>query len=232
MTRSTRMFEIIQILRMGSRPITAQMIADRLEVTKRTIYRDIAALQAMSVPIEGEAGLGYIMRAGFDMPPLMLTSEEVEALFVGAALLQRTGDAGLQQAARSATSKIASALPGGAAPDVPLRVSGWTAITPASISADTMRAYIREGDELQISYLDLQGARSERMLLPLALIYYVDVVVLAAWCCLRQDFRHFRIDRIVACKPTGQQRPERCRRLRFDWERSDPLRDVCRATPD
>ena len=224
MTRSTRMFEIIQILRQASRPVTAQAIADQLEVTKRTVYRDVAALQAMSVPVEGEAGIGYVMRSGFDLPPLMFTSDEVEALFVGAALLQRTGDAGLQRAARSATGKIAAALPDGRAPQVPHHVSGWTTIAPSS-TADSLRAHIRSGAELQITYDDLSDRRSQRTILPLAMIYFTDAVLLAAWCGLRQDFRHFRIDRIADYTPTGGHYPDRCQRLRFEWERSDPMRD-------
>lgn len=225
------MFEIIQILRQASRPVTAETIAAQLEVTKRTVYRDVAALQAMSVPIEGEAGVGYVMRAGFDLPPLMFTSEEVEALFVGAALLQRTGDAGLQKAARSATGKIAAALPGGQPPQVPLHVSAWTTITPNDL-ADTLRAHIRSSAELQISYDDLSDLHSTRTILPLAMIYFTDAVLLAAWCGLRQDFRHFRIDRIAECAPTGEHYPDRCRRLRFDWERSDPMRDYAMASRD
>lgn len=225
------MFEIIQILRQASRPVTAETIAAQLEVTKRTVYRDVAALQAMSVPIEGEAGVGYVMRAGFDLPPLMFTASEVEALFVGAALLQRTGDAGLQKAARSATGKIAAALPGGEPPQVPLHVSAWTTITSSDL-ADTLRAQIRSGAELQISYDDLSGQRSTRTILPLAMIYFTDAVLLAAWCGLRQDFRHFRIDRIADCTATGDRFPDRCQRLRFDWERSDPMRDYAMARRD
>ena len=103
MSRSNRMFEIIQLLRSAERPMTAHDLAEALEVVTRTIYRDIAALQAMKVPIEGEAGIGYVMRAGFDLPPLMFTTEEVEAIVVGLALLRRTGDIGLQAAARNGT---------------------------------------------------------------------------------------------------------------------------------
>jgi len=225
MTRSTRLFEIIQILRAAPAPVTAQVIAEALEVTPRTVYRDMAALQGMRVPIEGEAGIGYVMRAGFDLPPLMLTTEEVEALFVGAALLQRTGDAGLQRAARSATGKIAAVLPGAKAPDVPLRVSNWTGIPDKGPRADDMRQFIRDSAALSIEYTDLSDTKSTRTVLPLAMIYYVDSVILAAWCELRQAFRHFRIDRINTCAPTGETYPDRCRRLRFEWEREAGTQD-------
>ena len=223
MSRSTRLFEIIQILRSTNAPVTARAMAEALEVTPRTVYRDMAALMAMRVPVEGEAGVGYMLRAGFDLPPLMLTPEETEALIVGAALLQRTGDAGLERAARSAIGKIAAVVPESAAHEVPLRVSGWTAISDQGMQADDLRGLIRDGAELEIGYTDLQDRATRRRVLPLALIYYVDVVVLAAWCEMRQAFRHFRIDRITACKATGQISVERCRRLRFEWERDTGL---------
>ena len=111
MSRSDRMFEIIQLLRRAEKPMTAQALADALEVVPRTIYRDIAVLQGMRVPIEGEAGIGYVMRRGFDLPPLMFTAEEVEAIVVGLALLRRTGDLGLQAAAGRVSGKIAEVLP-------------------------------------------------------------------------------------------------------------------------
>src|ERR1700687_1998827 len=113
MSRSNRMFEIIQLLRSAHGPMTSNELAEPCEVAPRTIYRDIASLQAMRVPIAGEAGIGYVMRAGFDLPPLMFTTEEVEAIVVGLALLQRTGDVGLQGAAETIGAKIAAVLPGG-----------------------------------------------------------------------------------------------------------------------
>ena len=111
MSRSDRMFEIIQLLRRAERPVTAQALADALEVVPRTIYRDIAALQGMRVPIEGEAGIGYVMRRGFDLPPLMFTAEEVEAIVVGLALLRRTGDLGLQAAAAGCPARSPRCCP-------------------------------------------------------------------------------------------------------------------------
>ena len=223
MTRSTRLFDIIQILRAAPAPVTARALADELEVVPRTIYRDIAALQAMRVPVEGEAGIGYVMRAGFDLPPLMFTAEELEALYVGMALLHRTGDPGLERAARRAGEKIAGALPGSARPEVPLHVSGWNRIPPASVGAELLRRSIRDEAEMQLTYLDLQERRSSRRVKPLALIYYVDAVVLAAWCGLRQDFRHFRIDRIETCVETGAIFAGEGARLREAWEAAGRL---------
>lgn len=216
MTRSTRLFDIIQILRAADAPVTAQKLAGELEVTKRTIYRDMAALQGMRVPIDGEAGIGYMMRAGYDLPPLMFSAEELEALYVGMALLHRTGDPGLERAARRAGEKIASALPGGP-PHVPLRVSGWNRIPKAGVDAQVLREHIRDTTELQIEYIDLQQARTVRVVRPVALTYYIDAVVLAAWCGLRHGFRSFRIDRIVAMDPTGVVFAAEAAQLRRDW---------------
>jgi len=222
MTRSIRMFDIIQILRSARAAVTARALADELEVTPRTIYRDVAALQAMRVPIEGEAGVGYVLRAGFDLPPLMFTSEELEALYVGMALLHRTGDAGLERAARRAGDKIATALPGGA-PQVPLHVSGWNRISQDGAEAARLRGYIRDETEVEIAYLDLEEHQTNRVIRPLALIYYIDVVVLIAWCTLRQDFRHFRIDRILECTPNGRRFVAESAALRDRWEKLNAL---------
>ena len=216
MTRSIRMFDIIQILRSARGAVTARALADELEVTPRTIYRDVAALQAMRVPVEGEAGVGYVLRAGFDLPPLMFTAEELEALYVGMALLHRTGDAGLERAARRAGEKIATAMPG-KAPQVPLHVSGWNRISQDGADAEQLRRYIRDEAEIEIAYLDLKERQSRRAIRPLALIYYIDVVVLIAWCTLRQDFRHFRIDRITECAPTGCHFTAEAAALRDSW---------------
>ena len=143
MSRSNRLFEIIQLLRAARKPLTAHGLAEALEVGSRTIYRDIAALQAMRVPIAGEAGIGYVMRAGFDLPPLMFTTEEVEAIVVGLALLKRTGDVGLQGAAETIGAKIAAVLPGdrdGDLTDLPFYVSSWGAGVPGCRDPSTCEA--------------------------------------------------------------------------------------------
>lgn len=224
MSRSTRLFEIIQILRQTDGPVTARAIADALEVTKRTVYRDMAALQAMRLPIEGEAGVGYIMRSGFDLPPLMFDPDELEAIVVGLALLGRTGDRGLERAAERAASKISDVLPDGATAPAPLRVSTWTQIPKGRVDTASLRRYIREEAELDITYRDLQDRRTRRAIRPLALIYYIDVVVLVAWCALRQDIRHFRVDRIDDCTRSEHPVTGPIDELRAAWERqsADP----------
>nr|WP_298686993.1 YafY family protein [uncultured Dongia sp.] len=200
--RSNRLFAIIQALRRARRPVTSADLAEKLEVTARTIYRDIAALQSMRVPIEGEAGIGYVMRAGFDLPPLMFNADEVEAIVVGMALLRRTGDKGLLDAAESVRGKIASVLPvddGRRIDAGNLHVSSWGVKASAAIDLKAVRRAIRDEQKLLISYRNEQGASGSRTVQPLAIVYYVEVVVLAAWCERKRDFRHFRLDRITGC---------------------------------
>lgn len=223
MPRSTRLFEIIQFLRNADSPVRAQDIAEALEVTKRTIYRDIAALQAMRLPIDGAAGVGYVMRSGFDLPPLMFTQDEVEALVVGLALLGRTGDIGLERAAVHAAAKISDVLPDDAQRSAPLHVSRWNSIPTGGAEASKLRQYVREDAELRISYRDLKDRRTTRDIKPLALLYYIDAVLLAAWCELRQGFRHFRIDRIECCTPTGQHFGAVSADLVKQWEKNNAL---------
>jgi len=198
--RADRLFEIIQILRTAQQPVTAEMLAHRLEVTVRTVYRDITVLQGQRVPIVGEAGVGYVMRAGFDLPPLMFTSDEVEAIVVGLGLLKRTGDTGLQDAAKRVSSKISSVLPDHGRKSIDtstLHVSDRGACAPSSISLSDVRAAIREEREIALTYGDANGSNTKRTIQPIAVLYFVEVVVIAAWCKLRKDFRHFRADRIV-----------------------------------
>lgn len=226
MRRSIRMFEIIQILRRADVPLTAAAIAAELEVTKRTVYRDVAALQAMRVPIEGAAGIGYVMRQGYDLPPLMFTADEVEAVVVGLALLGRTGDVGLARAAASAGGKIAAVLPAGgeAGPgQSPLYASTWNAVPAARVDLSLLRRAIRDEEMLRIGYIDGDDRHSARTIKPLAIIYYIDSVVLTAWCGLRRDFRHFRVDRIDDCAATARHFRGQGDRLRADWRRQHRL---------
>jgi predicted DNA-binding transcriptional regulator YafY len=224
MGRSNRMFEVIQVLRSTRKPLTAQAIAERLEVNKRTIYRDIVALQAMRIPIEGEAGIGYVMRRGFDLPPLMFDADEVEAIVVGLALLRRTGDAGLQRAAASVGTKIAEVLPQDTEQSIDTRmlhVSTWGASVPG-IDMKAVRRAIREERKIRLGYLDAGNQPTQRVVRPIALVYYVEVAVLAAWCELRDDFRHFRVDRIASLKLLTDRFAGQGNGLRELWETTRP----------
>ena len=199
MRRSNRLFEIIQILRAANRPMTADTLAQQLEVSTRTIYRDISALQMMSTPIEGEPGIGYVMRKGYNLPPLNFDLEEIEALRVGLALLSRTGDSALLRAGRRIHEKIDAlhgpadwlqVAPWGAAPDDPAK---------GCVSVSVLRDAIRSERKLELTYHDEKDCRTVRTVRPLALVYHLECVMLACWCELRAGFRHFRTDRIYGC---------------------------------
>jgi predicted DNA-binding transcriptional regulator YafY len=195
MRKATRLFEIIQLLRLAPRPLTAADMAARLEVGPRTVYRDIAALQGMRVPIDGERGLGYILRPGFDLPPLMFTPEETEALVLALALLHRTGDAGLHKAARAAGDKIAAAMPGKVLDTGTIHAWG-TPQTATGIDLSLVRRAIREERKLTLTYADQAGALTLRTIRPLAIIYYAAHSTLVGWCELRGALRNFRADRV------------------------------------
>ncbi|WP_170603290.1 helix-turn-helix transcriptional regulator [Ruegeria arenilitoris] len=199
MRRSTRLFEIIQILRVSKGPVTAEELAAKLEISVRTVYRDIAALQAQRTPIEGEAGVGYMMRRGYDLPPLNFDPEEVEALWVGLSMLARTGDSTLQKAADRVCRKIEALR----APSDWLQVAPWgTPIDdPANgcVPVANYREAIRKERKIRISYQNSDEIRTDRVVRPVALIYHIECTILAGWCELRNGFRHFRTDRIWSC---------------------------------
>ncbi len=211
--RSIRMFDIIQLLRKATQPLTAQQMADALEVTKRTIYRDIAALQSTRVPIEGAAGIGYILRPGFDLPPINFDVEEAEAITVGLSMIARTGDKGLERAAARAARKLSDATE----LSETLYSSSWGAKAPAGVDLSAIRDAIRQEAKIELSYCDVNGAASARIILPVALIYYSEAVVVAAWCEMRRDFRHFRPDRMIACTILPHRFTGQGQALRREW---------------
>ncbi|HWT99852.1 MAG TPA: YafY family protein [Terriglobales bacterium] len=199
MRRADRLFDIIQALRRAGGPLTAAQLAEQLEVTVRTVYRDIASLQASRVPIEGAAGLGYMLRQGFDLPPLMFTRDEIEAILVGARLIKRTGDPGLQAAAEGVLSKLSVALPPHLRDHLdlaPVYVSPAGAVTPQQADLNDIRTAIRDRRKLRLSYVDAEGQATDRVVLPLAIAYFVEATLLCGWCELRQGQRNFRLDRI------------------------------------
>ena len=218
MRRSSRLFEIIQILRGAAGPVTADALAEGLEVSTRTIYRDISALQAMRTPIEGEAGLGYMMRRGYDLPPLNFDAEEVEALHVGLSMLARTGDSALQEAARRICRKIEAlhedtswlqVAPWGAPPDDPTR---------GCVSIADLRDAVRDECKLRLTYRNGQDQESQRVVRPVAVIYHLECTMLAAWCELRGGFRHFRTDRIWGCERLEDRFAGQGNALRMVWQ--------------
>jgi len=220
MRRADRLFDIIQLLRLARAPVTAAAIAAELEVAPRTIYRDIASLQASRVPIEGAAGLGYVLRRGYDLPPLMFTEEEAEAIAVGLRLLDRTGDPGLAGAARGVLGKLGAVLPEGLRAHLAgeaFHVSTHGAPAPGAIDLSALRAAIRSARKLRLRYIDGNGATTTRTVRPVAVEYYTAATLLGAWCELREDYRNFRTDRIAAAEVLAEDFAADAARLKAGW---------------
>jgi predicted DNA-binding transcriptional regulator YafY len=220
MRKASRLFEIIQILRPARKPVTAAAIAAQLEVTIRSIYRDIAALQAMRVPIEGERGIGYILRPGFTLPPLMLSIEETEAIVLALALLDRTGDTELRRAAKRVNRKIAAVVPeplGRTFSADALHAWGTVAPAPDAVDLALVRRAIRDEQKLLISYRDEAGNATQRVIRPIALIYYSQTANIVAWCEMRNAIRNFRADRVSHCEAREDFFPGQGDRLRQVW---------------
>ncbi|PIE07688.1 MAG: DNA-binding transcriptional regulator [Rhodobacterales bacterium] len=216
MRRADRLFQIVQYLR-GGRLTTARDLAARLEVSERTIYRDVADLIGSGVPIEGEAGVGYVMRAGYEVPPLMFTRAEVAALVAGARMVRAWGGAELARNAEEALVKIAAVLPDplrDSADNVPLDAVSFHVLTPADREMlDLLEAACNARKRLRIGYRDEAGAETRRCIRPLGLHFWGRVWTLAAWCEKRASFRTFRIDRILSVEEAGHFRPERDKSL-------------------
>ncbi|MCB8881845.1 YafY family transcriptional regulator [Acidisoma cellulosilytica] len=198
MRPADRLFDIIQLLRSSPRALTAAAIAERLEVSTRTIYRDIATLQASGLPIDGASGFGYVLGPGYDLPPLMFTAEEFQTIAVALDLVRRTGDRGLQEAASAVRAKIAAVLPCRPAPvaETPFYVWSGGASVAAVVCMAEVRDAIRDARKIRIDYLSRDGVPSQRIVWPLAVAYFSESTLLGTWCELRQDYRHFRTDRV------------------------------------
>lgn len=220
MRKASRLFEIIQILRLAKGPVTAAEIAVQLEVTVRSIYRDIVELQAMRVPVEGGRGIGYILRPGFTLPPLMLTVEETEAIVLSLALLERTGDTELRQAAKQVNRKIAAAVPQPLAATFSanaLHAWGRPHPAPEAVDLGMVRRSIRDERKLSLDYRDELGRLTARTIRPIALIYYSETANIVAWCELRDAIRNFRADRVEHCEVADAFFPGEGDRLRKLW---------------
>jgi predicted DNA-binding transcriptional regulator YafY len=221
MRRADRLFQIIQILRGARQPLTAQAIGRELEVSIRTVYRDIADLIGQRVPIRGEAGVGYMLGADFDMPPLMLTRDEIEAAVLGAQWVSSRGDPVLAKAARDLVVKIATAVPDHLRPFVMEPATGMAPhvrTKPDGLDMARTREWIHAGRKLQIAYRDENDAVSRRRIWPIKLGYFETTRLLVAWCELRNDFRSFRTDRVVEADFLDEPHGQRVAALWSRWQ--------------
>lgn len=230
MRRADRLFQIVQYLR-GGRLVTALALAEKLEVSERTIYRDIADLQASGVPIDGEPGVGYLMRDGYDLPPLMFTRDEIVALVAGARLVRAWGGATMARSAEEALTKIEAVLPDTErerARQIEIHAIAEEMTSEVRDRIDEMEQAVENRRRLKVAYSDAAARPTERVIRPLGLWFWGKVWTLVAWCELRNDFRMFRLDRIGSAETLdGQFRPERGKTL-ADFYRTmeDEVRDA------
>lgn len=225
MRRADRLFQIIQILRGARRPVTAQEMACELERDRRTIYRDIADLAANGVPVRGEAGVGYVLEAGYDLPPLMLTPDEIEAALLGAQWVMERGDASLARGARDLVAKLEAILPGDMRhlADSSGLLAGGNAdgIEPDAVDMQALRRAIPERRKLSILYRDKLGRASERIIWPIHIGYFDRVRLVVGWCELREAFRHFRSDRIAGATVLPERFAPSLHQLRRAWREQE-----------
>ena len=226
MVRTERLFALMDALRRHRRPVTAADLAADLGVSVRSIYRDIQVLVGLGAPIDGEAGLGYLLRPGFFLPPLMFDEAELEALVLGVRFVGRQGDEALAAAAGNALAKIAAAAPA----DLRDRIAStglwappkWTPEPDRHLLAP-LREAIRKEHKVRIGYTDEKGSATARVIWPIALAFHEDRRTVAAWCELRSGFRHFRTDRIGELGAIGERYPKRRAVLVAEWRREHKL---------
>jgi predicted DNA-binding transcriptional regulator YafY len=226
MSRAARLLDLVQALRRRRGPVAGAVLAGELGVSLRTLYRDVATLQAQGAAIEGEAGVGYVLRSGFLLPPLMFADEELEALVLGSRWVAANGDPTLARAARDALAKIAAVLPGERREtfDEPgLLVADRHPRATAPVGLDLLRRALREERKLTLLYRDAEGRETRRLVWPIALGFFETTRVLAAWCESRAAFRHFRVDRMVAAEIEETRPPRRRRTLLAEWRRAEGI---------
>jgi predicted DNA-binding transcriptional regulator YafY len=221
MRRADRFLRIIQMLRRHRRPVRGQLMAEELEVSLRTLYRDIADLVTDGVPIRGEAGVGYVLGEGYDMPPLMFTTDELEAVMLGLRWVERRGDPDLARAAQDTIAKIGTVLPPGLKPflfEAGLLAPPTIGKMLDNVDVASIRAAIREQKKLVLTYRDENGRDSQRVIWPIGIAYFDAQRLVIAWCELRQDFRNFRTDRMVSATVLVEKYQERRKVLLKRWQ--------------
>ncbi len=220
MSRTERLFELIQILRRHRYPISGAKLAAELQVSIRTLYRDIATLQSQGAQIDGEPGLGYVLRPGFMLPPLMFSEEEIEALVLGSRWVAERADSQLKSAACNALAKIAAVLPADLRHQLnatALLVGPGQPIAAGDEEITTIRHVIRTEKKLLITYSDVKENETHRIIWPFAIGFFDRVRIVVAWCELRQEFRHFRTDRIIKLTVLETRYPQRRQTLLKKW---------------
>lgn len=219
MTRSQRLLSLLQLLREHRHPVSASVLAGHLDVSVRTIYRDIDTLNAQGANIAGEAGVGFVLKPGFLLPPMMWDAHEVEALILGARWISHLPDDSLRRAARSTLAKLKATLPDQQQPlfehTTLYAVQNWLPVDQTIV--ERIRLATREQKKLQLEYLDEQRRVSQRRIWPISVGYFQDKMLLAAWCELRQDFRHFRLDRVRDCQVLDERYPRYKKQLFQQW---------------
>ncbi|WP_237387019.1 helix-turn-helix transcriptional regulator [Xenorhabdus sp. Sc-CR9] len=226
MSRAQRLLSLMEILRSYHFPVQGKVLAQKLNISLRTLYRDIATLQVQGAVIEGEAGIGYVLRPGFVLPPLMLTQNEIEALVLGANWVSKRTDPQLKQSANSAISKIAAVIPEELKQFLEtsslLVGSASTKIQP-SIDIRQIRQAINDRHKITFSYLDLKGNSSERTIWPFALGYFENISIVIGWCELREAIRHFRSDRMICLHIEKQSYPRSRQSLLKEWRETENI---------
>jgi predicted DNA-binding transcriptional regulator YafY len=221
MRRADRLLRIIQLLRRHRRPVTGSRMAEELEVSLRTLYRDIADLITDGVPIRGEAGVGYVLGAGYDLPPLMFKSDELEAIMLGLSWVSRRGDKALAIAADDVVAKIGTVLPEALRPfffDAPLLTPPKFNLAEDTVDIAALRQAIRGQSKVEIDYADEQGRVTRRVIWPIAISYFDAQRLVVAWCELRQGFRHFRSDRVSTMQLLTEKYREPRLKLLARWK--------------
>jgi len=226
MSRAQRLLDLIQILRRHRLPVSGASLADEAGVSLRTLYRDIETLRGQGAHIEGEAGVGYVLKPGFMLPPLMFTEEEIEALVLGSRWVYERADAALAEAARNALTKIGAVLPADLKESLDssnLLIGPGEPIAAGDAELAAIRAAIRTERKLDIAYADKVGSPTRRTIWPFALAFFDRARVVAAWCELRKDFRNFRTDRIAELAVTTNRYPRRRQALLKEWKAQENI---------
>lgn len=224
MSRAERLLQLLQVLRRHRTPVSGQALARETGVSIRTLYRDIASLQAQGAAIEGEAGVGYQMKPGFMLPPLMFGADELDALVLGIRMVAQHGDTTLAHGATNALAKLEAVLPPALRRELAasaLLIGAGRPVLEHAVDIDLLRGAIRTECKLQLGYRAPDGTLSERVVWPYALVYFDLSRVLMCWCELRGAFRNFRTDRIASAALLPERYPRHRQALLAEWRRTE-----------